>query len=154
MKRSKLNRLFNDADMPIDGKVCIYSLFNGDTCIYVGQTTGLRARMYIHLSFNKVFDSFEFEYCDPNHANEAETVTIVKQQPTLNKILPPTKNYISLTSMSAQITQLLFDNRESLNFSFSGAEHKNPKLTKRYISASSAEKIKLSILNIIKLGEE
>lgn len=153
MKRSKLNRLFNDADMPIDGKVCIYSLFNGDICVYVGQSTGLKARIYSHLSFNKVFDSFEFEYCDPNRANDAETMMIVKKQPTLNKVLPSTDKYISLTNMSAQITTLLFDNKESLNFSFSGAEHKNPKLTKRYISADTAEKMKLSILDIIK-GEE
>ena len=154
MNKVKLSRLFNEADMPKEGVTCIYSLFNGDVCIYVGQSINVRKRIYDHLSFGKIFDSFEFEYCDHDKGNESEVDMIIKKQPTLNKILPPTNKYISLTAMSAQITQLLFDNKKILNFSFSGAEHKNPKLTKRYISSSAAEKIKLSILDIVKLGED
>jgi len=150
MNRVKLSRLFNDAEMPKEGVTCIYSLFDGDVCIYVGQSINVRKRIYDHLSFGKVFDSFEFSYCDHDKGNEEEVAMIIKKQPTLNKVLPPTNKYISLTTMSAQITQLLFDNKEILSFSFSGAEHKNPKLTKRYISSDASEKIKLSILSIIK----
>jgi excinuclease UvrABC nuclease subunit len=150
----KLNRLFDDCEMPIEGRTCIYSLFDNGTCVYVGQSSNVKSRVYSHLSLGKSFDSFDFEYCEDKDANEAEASMIIKNQPTLNKILPPTKKYISLTAMSAQITQLLFDNKEDLNFSFSGAAHKNPKLTKRYISTDSAEKIKLSILGIVKLGDK
>ena len=153
VNKVKLGNLFSDVDMPEKGVMCIYSLFSNDVCVYVGQSIDVKTRMYQHLSFGKVFDSFEFEYCEAEKSNEAETLMIIKNQPTLNKILPPTDKYISLTAMSLQITKLLFDNKESLNFSFSGAEHVNPKLTKRYISIESAEKIKQSILNITREGK-
>jgi len=121
MAKVKISKLFNDADMPDEGRVCIYSLFNCGVCIYVGQSINVRTRIYTHLSDKKVFDSFEFEYCDADVANDAEADMIVKLKPSLNKVLPPTKKHISLTAMSAQITQLLFDNKEQLTFSFSGA---------------------------------
>tara|TARA_R110000823_G_C15877801_1_gene494752 strand:+ start:61 stop:525 length:465 start_codon:yes stop_codon:yes gene_type:complete len=154
MSTVKLNKLLDDSDMPVDGKLCIYSLFDNGVCVYVGQSSKIKNRIYWHLSDGKTFNEIAFEYCNNPCSNEAEAAMIVKMNPTLNKVLPPTNKYISLTAMSSQITDLLFKNKEKIAFSFSGAAHKNPKLTKRYISTESAEKIKLSILNIIALGED
>jgi hypothetical protein len=151
MSTVKLNKLLDDSDIPADGELCIYSLFNDGVCIYVGQSYKIKSRIYWHLSDGKIFNEIAFEYCNDPYPNEAEAAMIVKMNPILNKVLPPTNKYISLTAMSSQITDLLFENKDKIAFSFSGAAHKNPKLTKRYISTESAEKIKLSILNIIKL---
>ena len=145
MNKIKVNKLFNDSDIPAAGGVYIYSLINKGICVYVGQSVCVKTRMYQHLLNGKEFDSIEFEMCETENKDTAELEMIIKRQPTLNKILPNNDKYISMTALSDQITTLLFENTDSIPFAFVGAENESHRKTKRYMD----KKVVLDIKNAI-----
>jgi hypothetical protein len=150
----KVNKIFDENKVPVNSDTCIYSLISDGVCVYVGQTVDIKSRLYQHLLDGKVFDSFEYELCKRKDADISELNEIIKRQPTLNKVLPPNNQYISMTTLSSQITEMLLDNADVIDFVFCGAKHENARKTKRYLSHDTVSLIKELIINSISKQKE
>lgn len=106
----KTNRLFDNELMPTSPGVVIYSLFNSnDECIYVGQTTTLKSRVYQHLVSGKEVESFSFFECTKDEANDMEALTIVEKQPSLNKSLPMNNHYCSTAELRKKLNEKIIE---------------------------------------------
>lgn len=147
MNNVKTNRLFDDNLMPNKPGVVIYSLFNSNKeCIYVGQTATLKNRIYQHIISGKQVDSFTFFECDKESANDVEALTIVENQPLLNKNIPSNNVFCSTVELRNSINKLLFKMEDDLPIDYSAL---NSKKGLNYIQRSFMDKIKTAIVNTI-----
>ncbi len=139
MIESKTNRLFDDNIMPADLLTVVYCLFDcNGSCIYVGQTSSLKNRIYHHLSTGKKFEKFTFIECDPEEANNLEALTIVEQQPTLNKNLPTNDYFVSTIALRNLINTKMNELDDSIPTEFFCIESKKKN---RYVKKEIFKKI-------------
>jgi predicted GIY-YIG superfamily endonuclease len=71
------------ARIPIDASF-IYFLFDGDTCVYVGQTRGLTQRISQHKAMGKQFTHYSHLQCEKERATLMEAVYISRHAPKYN----------------------------------------------------------------------
>lgn len=107
MDKIKLNRLYDDKGTPSDGQFCVYTLYNGDKPVYVGQTKNLQKRLHDHAMSDKEFSSFEFVVCDKDKMNITEADLIVKLNPPMNTNLPRTDKYFSVSQLKDEIYNIV-----------------------------------------------
>jgi hypothetical protein len=114
--QSRLKDICPSAPELEDDESCIYSLLNDGHCLYVGQTINPRGRLYTHLAAGKVFDTVEFSVCKSIKANQCEADTIVKMNPSLNKTLPSSKKYTSMSSFKKIVLEVIDENSNLVVF--------------------------------------
>ena len=80
--------------MPTQKMRGIYVLLKNNAVVYVGQSDNIISRVGTHLANpSKSFDSVRYAVVENGDLNEIEADLIVKYQPHLNRILPPTAKY-------------------------------------------------------------
>lgn len=117
----------------------IYSLYKGDLCVYVGQTTDLKARIYSHsrnpsLDFNRV----EYYECAYEDADNQEAKEIARLKPTNTVRMPINDHYITLATLKLDIANLIDDNKDKLGIVFESGRSKNKP---QYIEVEMADRI-------------
>jgi len=127
----------------------IYALFNeDDQCIYVGQSANLRRRIYQHLADGKDFCRIEINHCPDVVANATEADTIVRLNPSLNKTLPPSYKYTTMTALKQSVVRAITDNEHNLDIRFTGKTKKG--MTAKYILTTDSERLVFEIASLLK----
>lgn len=76
-----------------EDRTCIYVLIDGDSVVYVGQTSNLISRLAQHAK-TKRFTRYWSVDCPRDELSSAEAAYIVALNPTLNAALPSNSEYV------------------------------------------------------------
>tara|TARA_R110002051_G_scaffold231036_1_gene293030 strand:+ start:264 stop:755 length:492 start_codon:yes stop_codon:yes gene_type:complete len=99
----KISDIENRDCMPRDNCTCVYRLHKDSTVIYVGQTKNLKNRLYSHLSKKVDYDYFSFSLCSDEEVNDIEAYNIIKFNAKLNKSIPSSTKYHSISTYKNEI---------------------------------------------------
>jgi excinuclease UvrABC nuclease subunit len=119
----EVNSLLPEIEEAPEGETYIYILFLGQACVYVGQSSALRERVYQHLVGKKEFDRVEYSLCKQEDANTNEADAIVDLRPALNKMLPPTDKYINKAEFKRLAVRAISVKDEIIVFSTHSTEY-------------------------------
>lgn len=150
MSLFKVKSSIDELPEPKEGIVIIYTLINNGECVYVGQSTNLKNRLYSHLADGKVFSDVDFFECSPEQANEKEADQIVKSNPLLNKSLPKTDKYTTLSDLKNKICKAVVDNAELVGVAFSSGSESSNKPGYTYLESSRADKLVSGVVSYLK----
>jgi hypothetical protein len=117
------------------GQLFIYALYDGDNCIYVGQTINIKNRVMAHKR-QRQFDRVDYKLTTELSANDCESLSIVNLQPSQNGHLPKNNLFTSLMDCFGRLQRDLIDD-DSCKFSYvanrekiDGVKYKIPYITK------------------------
>lgn len=120
------------------GIAYVYKLYEYGECVYVGKTINIKNRIADHKNGIKKFSEVSFVKCEEKYADEIEVDTIIINKPKLNRILPKTDKYISLSFFGRKLISSIIKNNNLFNIVFS---IKTGQTRSRYITTHEAEKI-------------
>lgn len=137
---------FNDCDARV------YFLTKGSEIIYVGQTIDIASRMKSHSRY-KDFDGVSYIKVPKWRVSNVEAFYIVRMQPVLNKNIPKNNMYHSSTKIKAELMEEASKKIDAMIDSKISFSNRSSKISVKYSSISSFNKVKTSFMKMMKAGE-